>query len=142
LKTRVVVTKLGGDFGSNRGSTAELTKQIKSGLKYQELAEFQRHSELPLNWITRILKLPKRTMARRKKARKLNSEESERLVRLALLFDKATSLFEGDKAAARNWLETPCKDLGGAPPLAIAETELGARAVEDLIGQLEHGVFP
>jgi putative toxin-antitoxin system antitoxin component (TIGR02293 family) len=78
-------------------------------------------------------------MARRKKARK---SDSERSIRQSLLLDKATRLFEGDKAAARNWLETPCKCLGDIPPLALAETELGARAVEDLIGQLEHGVFP
>jgi putative toxin-antitoxin system antitoxin component (TIGR02293 family) len=141
FKTRVTVTELGGSLGSNLGNPAELTKQIRSGLKYQELTDFQRHSELPLEWITKILRLPKRTMARRKKTRKLSSEESERLLRLSLLFDKATSLFEGDKLAARNWLNRPCKALGDVSPLVLAETELGARAVEDLIGQLEHGVF-
>jgi hypothetical protein len=31
--------------------------------------------------------------------------------------------------------------LGGAVPLAVARTELGALEVERLIGRLEHGVF-
>jgi putative toxin-antitoxin system antitoxin component (TIGR02293 family) len=140
-KTLATFTELGVGLSANLGSPAELTKQIKSGLRYQELTDFQRHSELPLEWITKILRLPKRTMARRKKTRKLSSEESERLIRLSLLFDKATSLFEGDKLAARNWLNRPCKGLGDVAPLVLAETEMGARAVEDLIGQLEHGVF-
>jgi uncharacterized protein (DUF2384 family) len=31
--------------------------------------------------------------------------------------------------------------LGHATPLALADTEFGAREVEDLLGRLEHGVY-
>jgi putative toxin-antitoxin system antitoxin component (TIGR02293 family) len=50
-------------------------------------------------------------------------------------------LFEGDVAAAVNWLNTPRKLLGDRSPLAYARTETGAREVENLIGRLEHGIF-
>ena len=36
---------------------------------------------------------------------------------------------------------TPQRALGGAIPLDIAKTEVGAREVEQIIGRLEQGVF-
>jgi putative toxin-antitoxin system antitoxin component (TIGR02293 family) len=68
--------------------------------------------------------------------------EAERHLRFSRVLEKATNLFEGDEVAARAWLERPCKALGNVSPLGVAETEHGARAVEDLIMQMEHGVFP
>lgn len=68
-------------------------------------------------------------------------EESERLLRLSSVFEKAVELFEGDVAAAVNWLVSPRKALGDHTPLEYSRTELGAREVEGLIGRLEHGVF-
>jgi uncharacterized protein (DUF2384 family) len=35
----------------------------------------------------------------------------------------------------------PQRALGGAVPLEIAKTEVGAREVEQIIGRLEQGVF-
>ena len=42
---------------------------------------------------------------------------------------------------ARQWLTSPQYGLGGAVPLEYAETEVGAREVEDLLGRIEHGVY-
>jgi putative toxin-antitoxin system antitoxin component (TIGR02293 family) len=132
---------LGSSLGLKIDDVVASVMEIKRGLSFRKLAEFQRTSLLPMESIARVIRLPRRTMVRRKKSRKLSREESERLVRLSLIFEKATNLFEGDKAATRIWLNAPCKGLGGIAPLVVAETELGARAVEDVIGQLEHGVF-
>ena len=41
----------------------------------------------------------------------------------------------------RRWLNSPQVGLGGATPLEYAETEVGAREVEDLLGRIEHGVY-
>ncbi len=80
-------------------------------------------------------------MARRRDKGRLKPAESERLLRLSFLFEQAVDLFEEDVDAARNWLETPNVGLGGETPLRLAETELGAREVENLMGRLDHGVF-
>lgn len=85
--------------------------------------------------------IPLRTLARRKSAGRLSMEESERVVRLAGLYEKAAELFGGDVAGARQWMSQPKKALGGETPLEYAGTEIGAREVENLIGRLEHGVF-
>jgi uncharacterized protein (DUF2384 family) len=48
-------------------------------------------------------------MVRRTKTSKRNRDESARLLRLALVFEKAKNFFEGDEAAARAWLNAPCR---------------------------------
>ena len=42
----------------------------------------------------------------------MTPEESERLLRISAVFEDAVDLFEGDVAAAVNWLTTPRKALG------------------------------
>ena len=101
----------------------------------------QSATALPLRQILDVIRLPASTFARRKKAGKLSPDESERMYRLAGVFESAVRLFEGDVPAAREWLTRPCRGLGGAVPIELTKTEVGARAVEDMIGRLEHGVF-
>jgi putative toxin-antitoxin system antitoxin component (TIGR02293 family) len=114
---------------------------VKHGLPFQALKRFEKESGLPTSTITRILRLPRRTLSRRKTAGKLSGLESERLMRLVGLYQKALDLFEGNAAAARNWLSSRNRALGRRTPLTLAETEQGARVVEDLIGRLEYGVY-
>ena len=47
----------------------------------------------------------------------------------------------GDSNAASDWMTTPHRLLGDETPLCHASTEAGGREVEQLIGQLIHGVF-
>lgn len=98
-------------------------------------------SGLTLPRLATLIGIPERTLARRKASGKLTTEESERLLRIAGIFEDAVGLFEGDVPAAVNWLTTPRKALGDRPPLSYARTEPGAREVENLIGRLEHGIF-
>src|ERR1700676_1962727 len=88
-----------------------------------------------------IIGIPERTLARRKSTGRLTPDESERLLRISGIFEKAVELHEGDIAAAVNWLTTPKKILNHQSPLVYSRTELGAREVENLIGRLEHGIF-
>jgi putative toxin-antitoxin system antitoxin component (TIGR02293 family) len=128
-------------LGLKTGNVVELARQVKEGLPYGALTRLQRQSQLPLDAIAGAVRIPRRTLARRKGQGRLTGPESERLLRLATVFDRAVALFDGDAAGARAWLQSPTKALGNQTPLATVETEVGARAVEDLIGRLEHGVF-
>ena len=53
---------------------------------------------------------------------------------------KAVEVMESEDNA-RQWLTSPQVGLGGAVPLEYAETEVGAREVEDLLGRIEFGVY-
>jgi putative toxin-antitoxin system antitoxin component (TIGR02293 family) len=98
-------------------------------------------SGLPAALIASVLGIPERTMARRKATGRFSPVESERLLRVATVFEKAVELFEGDVPGAATWLTGPKAALGRQTPLAYSRTELGAREVESLIGRLEYGVF-
>jgi putative toxin-antitoxin system antitoxin component (TIGR02293 family) len=128
-------------LGLRAKNAVGLVKVLEGGLPFRALSRFQKESGLPWPMIARVLRLPRRTLARRKAAGRLDAPESERLYRLAELYRKAVELFEGNGTAAGNWLQSPNRGLGHISPLSLAASEIGARAVEDLIGRLEHGVY-
>src|SRR5437016_5479040 len=70
-----------------------LTKEIRAGLPYHMLREFQQQSQLPLGVLSEVLQIPPRTLARRKVTGRLTSQESERLLRLVRLYDDVLTLF-------------------------------------------------
>jgi putative toxin-antitoxin system antitoxin component (TIGR02293 family) len=118
------------------------------GLPVAALSAFERNSGLNGPAVRRAVGVPPRTLARKKAAGKASSARSalpaagsERLFCLARLTALATDLFEGDRAAAAEWLSTPAEVFAGETPLSRSRTTAGARDVEDLIGRLEHGVF-
>ena len=47
--------------------------------------------------------------------------------------------FLGDRKTAIDWLKRPNHALGGVAPLAIIDTELGARQVENVLGRIGYG---
>lgn len=62
-------------------------------------------------------------------------------MRYARLFWLSAAFFNGDQETGRDWLARPARALGGHTPPDFAETEMGAREVEDLLGRLEYGVY-
>jgi putative toxin-antitoxin system antitoxin component (TIGR02293 family) len=85
--------------------------------------------------------VPKATFARRQRApeRRLSAEEGDKVVRLARLFAFAADVW-GSTAAAQRFFAEPHPLLGGRVPRDVAtRTEVGARAVEDLLGRLKYG---
>ncbi len=121
--------------------TRKLLKSVEEGLSFSAFERFQRNIDLPVAALTQFVQIPLRTLTRRKEQGRLQPDESDRLLRASRIFGKALELFEGDSGAARLWLSDSQPALGGAIPLNIAKSELGAREVEKLIGRLEHGIF-
>jgi putative toxin-antitoxin system antitoxin component (TIGR02293 family) len=142
-ETRRVVRfrRRGASLGLGANNVTDLMGQIERGFSYQTLLSLEANSGVPLALLASVIGIPERTLARRKASGKLEPQESERLLRVSNLFEKCVELFEGDVAAAVNWLTSPKKALNHQSPLLYARTELGAREVEDLIGRMEHGVF-
>jgi len=64
---------------------------------------------------------------------------SDRVVRFMQIWKQAVHLW-GSELAARQWLTSPEQALGGTVPIETAVTEIGARQVEDLMGQIAHGI--
>ena len=132
---------LGSSLGLKVSRTDQLIDQVQRGLSFKALVCLEAISGMTASEIASIIGIPARTLARRRLAGKLAPDESERLLRIAAVFEKAVGLFEGDVPAALAWLRAPKKALGQHSPWTYARSELGAREVLDLIGRLEYGVF-
>jgi len=128
-------------LGLTATQTDDLVCQIEAGLPFKTLESLAALSGLSVPPIALVLGIPERTLARRKAVGRFAPDESERLLRVSTVFEKAVELLEGDVAGAVTWLTSPRRALGYQTPLAYSRTELGAREVENLIGRLEHGVF-
>lgn len=118
----------------------ELIHRIQKGLPFSELVALQKRIDLPFEQLAAKLSISRSTLQRRKNAGRLSSDESDRVLRFARLLEHATDVF-GDVDKARAWLKHPQYGLGGAVPLDYAETEIGAREVDNLLGRIDYGVY-
>ena len=116
--------------------------RIRAGLPTAEFDVLRAMLGLPVEAMAGKVGISVATLSRRRAKREpLDAAQSDRLMRYARLFWLAVEFFDGDEGAAREWLKRPARALGGECPLDFAETEMGAREVEDLIGRLEYGVY-
>lgn len=132
---------LGASAGLRPLPVDALIRQIRAGFAFKALERLSEASGISVSEIGNLIDLPERTLARRKAAGRLTAQESERLLRLSGIFEKAVDLFDGNVSEAVAWLGRPKRALGFETPWECLRTELGARRVEDLIGSLLHGVF-
>lgn len=122
------------------GHPHEMIRQIQQGLRFRELEALQNNIEMPLEQLAGKLAISRSTLQRRKVTGRLSPDESDKVLRFSRLLGQAAELF-GDIGRARAWLKHPQHGLGGAVPLDYAETEIGAREVENLLGRMKHGVY-
>ena len=117
-----------------------LIKSIKKGLPISAFEKIQKELDISAGTLASTVNIANRTLARRKKEGRFQPDESERVLRIASLFDRALQVLH-KQSRVQLWFKSPQKGLGGKTPLEYADTEPGAREVEDLLGRLEHGVF-
>jgi putative toxin-antitoxin system antitoxin component (TIGR02293 family) len=124
-------------------SPIEVSRQVQDGLAMGEFDALRDLLGVTDRDLARRIGISVPTVYRRRQAgARLDSNASDRLMRFARLFGLTVQFFEGNEAAARRWLMRPAPDLEHAKPLDVAATEVGARAVEQLLGRLEYGVLP
>jgi putative toxin-antitoxin system antitoxin component (TIGR02293 family) len=128
-------------YGLSAGATpSKVIDRLEAGLPLRELAQLQASLDVPMERLAPKLGISKATLHRRKAQGRLRRDESDRVLRYARLMGKAIHVLESE-GHARSWLTSPQFGLGGAVPLDYAETETGAREVEDLLNRIEYGVY-
>jgi putative toxin-antitoxin system antitoxin component (TIGR02293 family) len=138
-----ILQALGGRavMANEPASTAEWVYRIQSGIPFASAVAFKEALRLTNAELASILGISARTLARLDPAKgRLDSVSGDRLVRAARLYSIAAEVLEDAEAAAR-WLKSPQRALGGATPLHLAESDVGTRAVEALLGRMEYGVY-
>lgn len=138
-----LVDVLGGKaaIAAEPATASEWVARIRSGLPAASALAFKAALGLTNEELASVLGVSPRTVARLDPAKsRLDPVSGDRLVRSARLYAIAADVLE-DAPAAAQWLKSPQRALGGALPLELAQTDVGARAVEALLGRMEHGVF-
>ncbi len=119
---------------------AHIIEKVRDGLPFAEFHTIQEMLGVTEERLGAWLGMSRATLHRRKKSGNLDRAESDRLVRYGRLMSHATAAL-GGLAGARSWLVAPAIAFNGECPLDFADTEIGAREVDALLGRLEHGVF-
>lgn len=138
-----ILEVLGGPKAVPRrpGSVNEWVESIKEGLPVASALAFKEALGLTNRELSELLGVSARTVLRWIPGKsRLDVSSGDRLVRTARLFAIASDVLEDDEAAV-HWLRSPQDPLDGAIPLDLAATDVGARAVEALLGRMEHGVY-
>jgi len=126
-----------------------LGPRVESELGLASLAE----RGLPLTTVSRMtrhgltrdevhsLVIHRRTFKHRKSNKqKLSQEESDRAIRAARLLSRAQATL-GDAASALQWMRQPKARFQGRTPLQMMVTEAGGRLVEEMLLQIDEGMF-
>jgi putative toxin-antitoxin system antitoxin component (TIGR02293 family) len=137
---RAVVDELGGDavLGRRLEREADLQSAIREGFPQRVIEELMEGADLSIKELAAALDLSARSLQRRRREGRLARYESDRIYRLARIVALAKASLGGRDAATR-WLKRPNRALGGKAPLAVIDTELGARAVENVLGRIAFG---
>ncbi len=135
---------LGWSLGLRARSTADILGRVKDGFSPAALERLGANADLDEEELALIMGTSTRTLARRRKAGRLDQEESDRLYRVARVFERAVDVFGGDRLAAdeaRQWIHTPLWALGGETPLSYLQTETGTIEVDALLDRMDYGVL-
>ncbi len=135
-----IAAELGGRpvLGRVLRNETDVRDAIRAGFPQPVLQQVLDGSGLTLVEMAEALDLSPRSLQRRKSQGRLAPLESDRLYRLARIVALAKK-YIGSSEDAVLWLKKPNRALGGEAPLALIDTEVGARAIENVLGRIAYG---
>ena len=120
-------------------SDDELLQLVEKRLPINVLASLKKHG-FSDDEIYRLV-IPRCALAHRKsKQEPLTQDESDRALRLARIRALAGQVF-GDENKAAAWLHQSKRRFNGRAPMDMLATEAGARLVEEMLYQIDYGLF-
>jgi putative toxin-antitoxin system antitoxin component (TIGR02293 family) len=120
-------------------SEFDLTRIIENGLPPESLALLKKHG-LSFTEISEIVISPRTLKHRRARSENLSHEETDRMVRVARIVALADDVF-GDHSKALLWLRTEDDRIGGRRPLSMLRTDAGGRLIENMLWQIDEGIY-
>lgn len=122
------------------GSPVEVIKRTREGLPASVFGEISTYLDMPQTQLYDAVGVSRSTMAARIKANQhLSSSESDKVIRIAKVLERAADVL-GDSDQARIWLRREIRSIGGVPPITLLDTEAGYELVLDTLGRIEQGI--
>lgn len=115
-------------------------RDIDRGLPTSALEEFSAYSGISLKDLLLVVVPPRTLKHRRQRKQPLSLEESDRLFRVVRMYELAVKVY-GDREDGREWLLGKKKRFDEKTALSMLRSEAGEQAVEELLYQIDEGVF-
>ena len=114
-----------------------VTRTVHNGLPMQFVRDLASIGALDADLLVRTGLVPKHTWAHGAAQGAVSAATARKLVRFMRVYGKAKATF-GDNA--ERWLTRPNAALDGLEPATLIEADHGVRAVETLLGRIDHGI--
>ena len=134
-----LLASLQKEWASAAAAPMRCVEILRAGMPWETLQTLARALGFAEGTMAEVLRIPPRTLARRK-GRKLELNEGERVLRLIRLSSKAIDVL-GDSRKAAHWLTAPNGALEGATPISLVDTDIGTLEAEAVLGRIEYGVY-
>ena len=122
-------------------SEVDLIERLQRGLSPHAVRSLRARVGLTDAEIYRLI-APRRTLERREsEGQSLSAEEADRAVRVARVAALAQQVFSAKPRYSGEWLRAPQRALADRSPIEVLDRESGARAVEEILLGIEHGIF-
>ena len=126
-------------LGTEASSEQKVVRLVENGLPTRVINHLIERG-LTRNEVFDVI-IPLRTWKHRKSRREpLSREESERAIRAAKILARAQAVM-GDEESALDWLRAPKRRFEGRSPIQMLSTEAGGRLVEQMLIQIDQGMF-
>ncbi len=118
----------------------DVIRSIRSGLPKSGVDTFLKKTSVDKEQLSRVLHISSRQLSRYKSDQRLLPEQSNFLYELTRIYTRALDIF-GDQATAEHWLGRQQMALGNQMPFELLDTTEGLRLVDNLLSQIEHGLY-
>ena len=126
--------------GQKIESEMDLYELSAAGLPKCALTSLSAKLGLSLRAMAQLLRLGERTIQRKKEQDLLDTDASEQVLQIAVVYATGAALF-GSVEIFQRWMATENIAFGGKKPLDLLPSRYGARLILDVLGRIDSGVY-
>ena len=126
-------------LGVSAQSLLDLAGIVEHGLPLESVGRLKEKG-LSFSEVSEVVISPRTLKHRKARGERLSNEETDRVVRVARIISLAEQVF-GDHGKALAWLRSPDDRLHNRTPLSLLHTESGGRVIENMLWQIDEGVY-
>jgi len=135
------VNEMAVKYHVQTGNHYALVSRAQSGISVSAFFDMLEISELSKDELSSLLDVSYKTMQRyQKENKKLSALNSEQLLKMIALYQKAEEIF-GNLSSFNRWLRKPAHGLGGQNPLRYMQTPGGIDLIFEELVRIEFGAL-
>jgi putative toxin-antitoxin system antitoxin component (TIGR02293 family) len=138
---KLLVNEIAVKYRVQPENNYSLVTKAQDGISISAFFDMLEVSGLSKNELSGLLDVSYKTIQRyQKEEKKLNALNSEQLLKMIVLYQKAEEIF-GDIPSFDRWLRKPAYGLGGQKPLKLMQTPGGIDLIFDELMRIEYGAL-